>query len=192
MLPEPLAISAQVIRVLESLGVPYMLGGSLASALYGVSRSTLDADIIADLKLEDIDPFVMALQDSFYVDAEMIRGAVEHHSSFNLIHLESMFKVDIFILKQRPFEQNQITRRFEQVVWQDPEKKFFVTTPEDIILVKLEWYLMGGKVSDRQWRDIIGVLRVQSGRLDMDYLLMWSEILGVRDLLQQAIQESQP
>ena len=191
MLAEPLSITLLVTDAFEKLNVPYLIGGSLASALYGTARSTLDVDLIADLHAEQATQLVELLQQEFYIDERMIRDAIQHLSSFNLIHLATMFKVDVFITKKRSFDQMQFNRRQLQVVSDEPERKAYVTTAEDIILAKLEWYRLGSEVSDRQWRDILGVLKVQAGRLDLKYLNQWATELKVADLLQRALKESE-
>lgn len=190
MLTEPLAVMILVIDAFDNLGVQYLIGGSLASALHGTARSTLDIDLVADLHSEQVMPLVEALQKDFYIDDRMITDAIQRQSSFNLIHLATLFKVDVFIPKHRPFEQVQFQRRQLQLVANDPERKAYVTTPEDIILAKLEWYRLGGEVSDHQWSDIQGVLKVQAGRLDLNYLRQWAAELGVTDLLEKALQEA--
>ncbi len=179
-----------VTQTLERLGIRYAVGGSLASSLHGVMRSTLDVDIVADMHLEHIQPMIMALSKEFYADDEMMRDAIEHHSSFNLIHYETAFKVDIFIRKPRPFDQMQLERRRTSVITTDPEQSVYVTSPEDVILSKLEWYRMGGEVSDRQWRDILGVLKTRAGELELDYMRKWGHELKVSDLLERALKES--
>lgn len=190
MLAEPLAVTLSVIEAFEKLNVPYLIGGSLASALHGTARSTLDTDLVADLRSEQVTALVEMLHHDFYIDREVILDAIQHQSSFNLIHFETAFKVDVFIAKARRFNQMQFQRRRLEVVANNPERKAYVTTAEDIVLAKLEWYRLGGGVSDRQWRDILGVLKVQAGRLDLDYLQEWAVELGVADLLQRALKES--
>lgn len=183
-------ITLLVTETFERLGIPYAVGGSLASSLHGVMRSTLDVDIVADMRLEHVPPLVAALSKEFYADDEMMRDAVEHHSSFNLIHYETAFKVDIFVCKPRAFDGMQLERRRTTVIATDPERSIYVASPEDTVLSKLEWYRMGGEVSDRQWRDILGVLKVRAGELDLDYLRKWAWELQVTDLLERALKET--
>jgi hypothetical protein len=124
------------------------------------------------------------------VDDEMIRDAIRAHRNFNIIHLESFFKVDIFISKEREFDRLQMVRRLPYVLSTEPEQSAYVASAEDTILAKLEWYRIGGEVSDRQWRVILGVMKVQAGKLDMEYLQRGARLLRVADLLDRAIQEA--
>ena len=179
-----------VTQTLERLGIPYAVGGSLASSIHGVMRSTLDVDIVADVRSEHIPALVAALTRDFYADANLMQTAIDHHSSFNLIHFETAFKVDIFVCKPRPFDHMQIARRRPAVIAVDPDQSVYLATPEDTILAKLEWYRLGGEVSDRQWRDVLGVLKTRAGDLDRDYLRQWAAELRVSDLLEKAFREA--
>jgi len=190
MLAQPIAVTLMVTDALDTLGVPYAIGGSLASAVHGVMRATMDADLVADLRLEHAEPLVRELGDAFYADIEMIRNAIRRHGSFNLVHFETSFKVDVFVAKPRPFDRAQLARRQSYLLSEDPQRYAYVTSPEDIILSKLEWYRMGGCVSDRQWRDVLGVLRVQGDRLDRSYMYQMAATLSVTDLLDQAFEEA--
>ncbi|MFL7794712.1 MAG: hypothetical protein AB8I69_21390 [Anaerolineae bacterium] len=190
MLTEPIAVTTLVTDALETLGVTYAIGGSLASAVHGVMRATMDADLVADLRLEHVEPLAQALGDAFYADAEMMREAVGHHSSFNVIHLDTMFKVDVFIAKPREFDRSQLARRQSCVLSEDPPRRAYITSAEDVVLAKLEWYHIGGRTSDRQWRDILGVMKVQQNQLDHNYLRRMATTLGVGDLLEQALNEA--
>ena len=190
-IPEPIAVTLVVVAVLEQLGVRYFIGGSLASAAQGAARATVDADIVADLRPEHIAPLVQALGAAFYFDRATITAAVRKWGSFNLIHLKTMFKVDIFVNKGRPFDQSQLERRVRQILATEPETSAYLASPEDTILAKLDWYRQGGEVSDRQWRDVISVLKVQRGRLDDNYMRTWAAQLEIADLLERVQREAQ-
>ena len=190
MIPEPIAVTLLVTKALERLGVAYLVGGSLASTVHGELRTTMDTDLVANLRPEHVTPFVDALKAAFYADEGMIRDAIARCGSFNLIHLDTMFKVDVFIPKQRPFDVEQMRRRTRYVVATEPEHAVCVATAEDTILAKLEWYRLGGDVSERQWRDVIGVIKVQGERLDSAYLRHWAASLGVSELLKRALTET--
>jgi len=188
MLSEPIQVTLKVVDAFNRLEIPYLIGDSLASAVHGIVRATMDADLVADIKPEQVPPLVALLEGEFYTDADMIQDAILHSSSFNLIHLETMFKVDVFILKQRAFDINQMERRISQPLGDALDQQAYFSTAEDLILAKLEWFRAGGETSDRQWRDILGVLDIQSDRLDFKYLQKWAKELGVQDLLQKALQ----
>ncbi|MCA9996654.1 MAG: hypothetical protein KDE56_12935 [Anaerolineales bacterium] len=190
MLGESTQITLLVTQTLERIGVTYAIGGSLASSLHGVMRSTLDVDIVADMRFEHVSPLATALAQEFYADNNMMQEAIKRRSSFNLIHYETAFKVDIFIRKLRPFDQMQLERRQISVIANDPERSVYVTSPEDTVLAKLEWYRLGSEVSERQWRDILGVLKTRVGELDLDYLRQWAAELKVSDLLEKVLLEA--
>jgi hypothetical protein len=186
---EPVEVTLKVTDVLEKLGVPYLIAGSLASTLYGMVRTTQDSDIVTEMRLEHLQPFVSALQDEFYVDEEMIAESIQRNSSFNIIHRETLFKVDVFIPRPRPFLQSQLTRAQTQTFTFENAVSARFASPEDTILSKLEWYRMGGEVSDRQWRDILGILKTRAGELDLAYLRKWAGELQVIDLLERVLKE---
>jgi hypothetical protein len=187
---EPLHVLQRVIASLEALGIHYMLVGSFASSLHGLARFTQDADLIVDLHSGQLDAFAQAFASDFYVDPELIQQALKRGTSFNIIHFESSFKVDFFFVSGRNFSREEFSRRLLRQV--DPRSEFeaYVQTPEDAVLSKLDWYRMGGGVSDTQWRDVIGILRTQSGQVDLDYLRKWAGDLGVGDLLERACREA--
>ncbi len=188
--PEPIAVTLKVVDVLESLGVRYLIGGSMASAAYGVPRSTMDADVLAELRGEHIEALVSALRPEFHVDPESALEAIGRRSSFNVIHLETMFKVDIFISGDTSFELGELTRRVRQRLAAEQPRAAYFATPEDTIAAKLQRYRRGGEVSERQWRDLGDVLRVQGHALDLELLRSLAEDLGVADLLHRALVEA--
>jgi hypothetical protein len=190
VLPEPVAVTLVVTEALDGLGVPYLIGGSLASSVYGAVRSTWDTDLVADLSLEHARPLAEALSGRFFVDVDMILDAIRHRRHFNVVHLETMFKVDVFIPKQRDFDRMQIRRRQELVIWTDPVRKAFVASAEDTVLAKLDWFRQGGEVSERQWKDVLGVIKVQADRLDVEYLRQGAAELAVADLLEKVLTEA--
>ncbi len=192
MLPEPIAVVLLVTDALERLGVPYVIGGSLASTVHGVVRTTLDADIVADLSTDQAPALAAALAAAFYVNPQSVEDAVRRRSSFNAIHLATMFKIDVFIPKGRPFDRQQLERRQPWPVGGGPGRVIYVASAEDTVLAKLEWYRLGGEASDRQWRDVLGVLAVQRGALDLAYLRRWAHELGVADLAERALAETPP
>ena len=154
MINEPVFVTLLVIDELERLDVLYLIGGSFASTAYGRVRTTQDVDIVANLEQEQVNDFVTSLGNSFYADETMIRNAIERRSSFNLIHLETMFKVDIFLPKNRSFDQQQLARRTKRIIDNSSSREVYFATPEDTILAKLEWFRLGGETSERQWQDI--------------------------------------
>jgi hypothetical protein len=127
------------------------------------------------------------------VDENAALDAVERQSSFNLIHLGTMLKVDVFVLKSRVYDQNAFQRKRKDRLNLDPEgDSFFFASPEDVVLNKLEWYRLGRELSERQWTDVLGVLKVQRGAVDIPYMQHWAGILGITDLLERAFQEADP
>lgn len=187
---DPIATAALVSRHLDALQIPHTIGGSIASSFAGEPRATIDIDIIVALEERHVDELVAALSAEFYVDAEALRRAVRTKSSANLIQRATQLKVDLFVAGGTPLDARQIARR--EAVDLPDGRRLYVHPPEDILLQKLRWYRLGGDVSDRQWRDIAAIVRVQGRRLDRDYLREGAAVLGVTDLLERALAESRP
>lgn len=179
-----------VLAVLEDLGIRYHVGGSYASTLHGVPRQTLDADLVVDLPASLVEPFVDRLRPYFYLDDVRIRHAIARKSSFNLIDLSSGFKIDLFVKGNGPFDELELRRSISTRLPDVGDREVPVKTAEDTVLRKLQWFDEGGRVSDRQWNDILGVLKVQGERLDREYLESWAGRLGVAELLRQARDEA--
>jgi hypothetical protein len=176
-------VTLLVIDVLDQLEIRYLIAGSLASSVHGAPRATLDADLLADVKSEHIENLFKKLNHAFYISEEGMRTALKHRTSFNLIHLNSLFKVDVFLPKNRQFDEKQFQNRSPYVVADNPERTAYIASAEDTILAKLDWYRLGNEVSERQWRDVVGILKIQDKRLNLEYLRHTASELGVLDLL---------
>jgi hypothetical protein len=137
--PELMAAILPIVEALEDLGVTYHIGGSVASSIYGIPRLTIDADLVADLRLEHVRLLVNRLEKDYYIDADAVRDSIRRRSSFNAIHLDTMLKVDIFIPKTRPFDQEEL-RRVRQKVLEEGRRSFYTASPEGTILNKKEYH----------------------------------------------------
>lgn len=167
MLSEPVLVVARLARTFDTLGIRYVVGGSVASSLYGIPRATQDVDIVADVRLSHVEGITKALEGDFYVDADMIRDAIKRRASFNVVHLETMFKADVFILQGDSWSREEMARaRTEQLDIPEGKVTIRFASPEDTVLHKLIWYKLGNQISDRQWSDILGVLKVQGEALE--------------------------
>lgn len=190
MAGDPLEIALNVARVLEQQGIRYVVGGSLASSISGEPRSTLDVDLVAELFEDQVTDLLTALGEGFYSDAESIRRAIRDKSSVNLIHLATSIKIDLFIKGGTPVDDEQMDRRQRLMVATDPDRYLYVYTPEDILLQKLRWFRLGNETSDRQWRDVRGILLVQGADLDLNYVRRAARVLNVSDLLERALAQA--
>ncbi len=186
-----LEIALKVTRALEELDVPYYICGSLASSFYGEMRSTNDADLVADLKREHVEGLISALAEEFYIDETMIRRAIARQSSFNVIHFQTSYKVDVFVGKSNPYSQIALARRGSVELSTDSSQTVWLSSAEDTVLAKLDWYRLGRCVSDKQWRDILGVIKLQGEALDLAYMRKWAQHLEISDLLEEALTEAE-
>lgn len=178
---------ALVLQAFQKFGIEYRVGGSVASSVWGRARSTLDIDLVADIPVSQASPFCQFIETDYYVDESAVREAILRNRSFNIIHLATMVKVDVFILAQTPFDQASFQRHAKDFLGSLADVCF--CTAEDMILRKLDWYRKGGEVSTKQWDDILGILEVQQHSLDNDYLTRWAADLGLADLLVRAREE---
>ena len=179
-----------VALALETLGVRYYLGGSVASSAHGIARASLDADVVAALGPEHVDRLIARLETDYYIPVDRLRSAVVRYSSCNFIHLATMFKIDLFVSKGRPYDREAAARASPQALDERPDApRFPIASAEDTVLSKLEWFRLGGETSERQWWDVVGVLRVTKDA-DRAYLERWAGDLGVSDLLTRALADA--
>ena len=187
--PDILSALTPVTKAFDQLSIQYYIGGSVASSIHGMARATMDVDIVADIREFHIAKLKKILEEEYYIDEDMIKGAIDSSSSFNLIHFETAFKIDIFIYKDEPHQRNAIERKVKDRFDEELDFEYYFSAPEDIIIAKLQWFVQGNKVSERQWLDIIGVIKVQADNLDKKYLKSWAKKLGLYELLKKAFLE---
>ncbi|PNW51296.1 UNVERIFIED_CONTAM: hypothetical protein BEN50_10830 [Euhalothece sp. KZN 001] len=193
MLQDPIELAALVGQIFDRLEIPYFVSGGLASSILGETRTTIDADIailMSDKRL--IPQLIEIMQTDFYISEIAVEDALNNRaSSFNIIHLQSALKADIYPIRDNDlFRQSAIARRQKINLVDSPELSFNICTAEDIVLQKLIWYQTTGQISQKQWRDILGVLKLQGERLDFQYMRYWSEALRIVQLLENACDES--
>jgi hypothetical protein len=190
-MPDAIRVSLIVTRILEELGIPYLIGGSVASIIHGEPRLTNDIDLVAEIKEELVPQLVAALEADFYVDDRAMLRAIRERRSFNILYLETMYKVDIFIPRGDEWSHEQMRlREGKTLVEGDDSTVRLVSNPETTVLQKLWWFRRGNEVSGQQWRDVLGVLKVKADRLDYDYLKHWAARLAISDLLEKALDDA--
>jgi hypothetical protein len=184
---DPVAIALDVGRRLDAIGLPWVTGGSLASSVHGEPRATMDVDMVVALRARQVNAFVDALDRDYYIDSDTVRTAVRDSTSFNAVHFASAVKVDFFVAGADPFEAERLSHRLPVEM---PDGVLYVDTAEHTLLRKLEWYRRSGENSERQWRDVQAIARIQGERLDRERLHLWAGRLGVTDLLDRVLTES--
>lgn len=191
MAQDPVSVARLVAAVFERLSLRYAIGGAVASTILGEPRATNDVDLVAEIAVGDLPALIDALETAgFYVPHDAARVAVGTRRSFNVVHRESVVKVDIFVAGRTALDEDELARRRPVSIGDAPLDVLFVVAPEDLIVQKLRWYRDGGEVSDRQWRDVLGLLKVQGARLDHDLMAQGANRLAVTDLLRRAVLES--
>lgn len=186
---EIIEVTLNIVDTLEKLEIDYVVGGSIASSMHGIPRSTRDTDILVFMTEADVDEFVSRVETDFYISKPSVREAIENRSSFNVIHLETAFKVDFFVAPDNAWSSQERTRR-RIVEVTDGGATLAISSAEDNILHKLRWYEKGNRTSDQQWRDVLGVLKVSGDELDVEYLRKWSRHLGFPSLLEEAFEDA--
>ncbi|HEY3781827.1 MAG TPA: hypothetical protein VGL56_12140 [Fimbriimonadaceae bacterium] len=177
----------EVTEMLRKTNVEFVIGGSLASSVWGQERTTHDADVAVLLNEEQLDILAGLVKWPYIMDTDSIRlslSPLEEFASGNILNGETLDKIDLFLLSDSPYTQAQMrNRRYIEVA---PDKYLPFLSPEDTIIVKLRWFVLGNRVSDRQWNDIVQVLEIQRSRLDEAYLNEWSAHFGIMELLLEA------
>ena len=165
----------RMVARLEAAGIPYMLTGSFASAYHGRPRATQDIDIVIAPSPAQIRSLIAALPPTeYYADEAAALDALRQESQFNVIDLETGWKIDFICRKSRPFSRIEFDRRIPATL---EGLSIYVATAEDVVLAKLEWAKLGG--SPRQIEDVAGLLQVRGAELDLAYLQRWVAALGL-------------
>jgi len=171
-------------NIFETLQIRYFVGGSVASSYHGAMRSTMDVDLVAVVSQEQVLPLMAAVADEFYASESAIRAAIENRTSFNLIHLPTSFKVDVFVSRGRPFDESSFARAtLCHIGSNENGVEVPVASIEDIVAAKLDWYRIGDEASERQWNDLTRLVKLHGTRIDWDYLHSVAAEIGVDDLL---------
>jgi hypothetical protein len=176
----------QVLDALEALQIPYMVVGSFASTFWGRPRMTHDADLVVEITAEKIAELARLLATHFYAPPFVIQDAVRKRGQFNVIHLDYAFKVDLWLLKDSPYDAACFERRLLGVIF---DREVWVSSPEDVILSKLLWY-RAAPSQERQFQDVVEVYEIQELYLEHDYLNRWASVLGLSDLLERLKEEA--
>jgi hypothetical protein len=188
-----LEVVTDAIARFQSIGIRPLIGGSFASSAWGQPRQTHDLDVTVRADSKDVDRIVAAFQMDYVVNQEELREAVENPrwpGGFQLLHYDTTFKIDVFVSEETDYEQI-VSQRAKSVEITEGFDVWYVTA-EDIVLMKLRWYDLGNRVSDRQWNDLVQVIEIQGEAFDRDYLLQWAEHFGVKDLALEAFSEARP
>jgi hypothetical protein len=180
---------APVVSALQKLGIRYFVAGSVASSFHGAVRSTMDVDIVCELGDDQVSLFLKSLAGNYYGNEAALRDAVQRKSCFNLIHLPSSFKVDIFVSRGRPFDIDSMNRATLETIGDDPVLNVTIATAEDSIIAKLEWYKLGNQVSERQWDDVSRLMDLLGEQADIDYLQRAAQSVEVDELLTRLLEE---
>ena len=180
----------QLVDLLDHAGVPYSIGGSIASSYFGEPRSTADVDMLVDLPWDRIPTLTAALTPSFYYDEPSIRDAVSRHGTFQALHLETYTKFDLFVAGGSELDADEMATRVLQPLGDGTARKVLVASPETVVIRKLDWLRRGGGLSDRQWADVLGVLKRQGASLDVDRMRSHASRMGLDALLDRALDEA--
>jgi len=180
---------APVIAAFEQLQISHCIGGSIASSFHGAARATMDVDVLCDISKDLIADFLKFFGTDYYVSEPAVRDAVERRSCFNLIHIPTAFKIDVFVSEGRPFDSIRMQRATREDLGEDRVISVPMTSLEDVIISKLEWFRKGNETSERQWNDVSRLARLMGESIDLVYLRDAAESVGVADLLNRLLEQ---
>jgi len=187
-----LETAALLAEILERMKAPYLIGGSVASSLYGIPRATQGIDFVVALQFEQVPKLIAELEKDFYVDAYAVREAVMTDGSFNLVRWTTIDKVDVFVRQPKGWVQKEFERRRPLTLSLEGRLvTLYFASPEDTLVHKLLWFQRGGDVLTQQWADVLGILQVRGPDLDFEYLTQQAHAEGVAAFLQEALQQVQ-
>ena len=173
----------EIVARLETLGIPYMVVGSVAASAYGRQRATQDFDVVVDARAPALRALVRSLpEDRFYVSEEAALEALRYETQFNVLDMVTGWKADLIPRKQRPFSETEFGRRARLDVMGVPT---YVASVEDLIVAKLEWGKASG--SERQLEDVRTLVRIIGAKLDRTYVEEWIQRLDLREMWERAV-----
>jgi len=180
----------ELVDLLDRVGVRYSIGGSVAASYFGEPRSTMDVDLLVELSRDFIPGLVAALTPAFYADEASIREAVSGHRVFQALHLVTYTKFDLFVSGGTELDIDEMATRVLQPLGDGTDRTVYVASPETIVLRKLDWFQRADGTSDRQWRDVLGVLKRQGSALAVDRMRALAARVGLSALLGRALDEA--
>lgn len=181
---------APVVAAFQTLRIRHYVGGSVASSFHGAARSTLDVDLVCEMTKDQIPKFLAQFDQDYYLSESAVREAVDRKSCFNLIHLPTSYKVDIFISRGRAFDRQSMARATLETLGELRTVTVPIASAEDSIISKLEWYRKTNETSERQWDDVSRLMRLLGSTIDRSYLREAAESVGVEDLLDRLLGEN--
>ncbi len=190
-----LAIISPLVQAFESLRMPYYLGGSIASSLHGMQQMAQDIDLVVDFREQYLPIFLTFLKQNYTFDEAIIQNAVQQRTSFALIHLNTLTKIDIILLRGTAFDLSMFDRVAASLL-DERYSPFHIASASEMILWKLYRYQqdalmrIDGMRDDAEWNDILGMLKVQGANTNVDFLVHWAEELNIVGVLKQSFTDA--